>query len=81
MNENELRAVIARNGETAKRLAEYLDMAEGTLSAKIRGTQDFWLHEIKQIKEHYNLTNDELDAIFFAEKESEKCTEGAKSGQ
>ena len=66
MNKNELRAVMARYGDTAGSLARYLGMTDGTLSNKINGETDFWRKEVLQIKERYNLTAEEVDNIFFA---------------
>ena len=74
MNEKEFRAMLARNGETAKDLANALGMAEGTLSAKIRGILDFWRREIMAIKIRYNLSDDEVIRIFFALEVPCKCT-------
>lgn len=74
MKGNELRAVIARNRDTAKNLAENLGINKGTLSQKIGGKQDFWRHEIAIIKERYNLTPEDIDAIFFAPDVSSEDT-------
>jgi len=68
MNKNELMAVMARNGDSGTALAEYLGMARSTFSLKINenGTE-FTQGEISQIKSRYNLSPDEIDAIFFAD--------------
>ena len=67
MNKTELRVVMLRNGDTNKELAEYLGITEQSVSAKINenGTE-FKQGEIAKIKERYNLTADQVEAIFFA---------------
>ena len=80
MNEKELRAVLARHGDTAKTLAENLGITEQTLSAKIRGIQDFWRHEIVLIKKRYRLTKEEVDTIFFASEVSNEDTTNEEKG-
>lgn len=80
MNEKELRLVIFKNGETAKDLAIFLGMSEQTLSAKIRGIQDFWRHEVISIRDHYHLTSEEMDRIFFASEVSCQCTQNPEGG-
>lgn len=68
MNKRELMAAMARHGDTGGSLAEYLGMARSTFSQKINenGTQ-FNQGEITMIKNRYNLSPEEIDAIFFAE--------------
>ena len=67
MNKTELRVVMLRHGDTNKELAEYLGITERSVSAKINenGTE-FKQGEIAKIKERYNLTADQVEAIFFA---------------
>ena len=67
MNKTELRVVMLRHGDTNKELAEYLGITEQSVSAKINenGTE-FKQGEIAKIKERYNLTADQVEAIFFA---------------
>jgi DNA-binding Xre family transcriptional regulator len=67
MNKTELRVVMLRHGDTNKELAEYLGITEQSVSAKINenGTE-FKQGEIAKIKEKYNLTADQVEAIFFA---------------
>ncbi len=65
MNKQKFKSILALNGETQKSLAEYLKMSETTLSLKIAGRTEFSRVEIKNIKEKFNLTANELDEIFF----------------
>ena len=65
MNKQKFKSILALNGETQKSLAEYLKISETTLSLKISGRADFSRVEIKEIKEKFNLTANDLDEIFF----------------
>ena len=65
-NTNELKAEIARHGDTMITLAEKLDISTVSLSLKVNGKRDFKQREIAKIKDIYNLSNDRADAIFFA---------------
>lgn len=67
MNKTELRIVMLRNGDTNKDLAEYLGISEQSVSAKINesGTE-FKQGEIAKIKERYNLSAEQVAAIFFS---------------
>lgn len=73
MNANELRAQIARHGDTAKALAQALGMAEATLSCKLNGrrNQCFTQFEIQTIIDRYSLTAEDVMLIFFAPNVSE----------
>lgn len=66
MNKNKLRSVMALHNDTNKDLAAFLHITEQSVSAKINenGTE-FKQGEIMQIKQRYNLSSDEVDAIFF----------------
>lgn len=67
MNKNQLRSVMALNGDNDGKLAEYLGLSRSRFSAKINetGGAEFNLSEITKIKQRYNLTADEIVAIFF----------------
>lgn len=68
MNTNELRAEMARHGDTGVTLAEYLGIARNTFSAKLNSANgaEFTQGEISMIKERYNLSAAAIDEIFFA---------------
>lgn len=67
MNENELLIEIQKHNETIGQLANYLGMETQTLERKMSDDtdSDFTMGEIKKIKEHYNLTSERVDEIFF----------------
>ena len=71
MNTNLLRSYMVRHGETQEQVAAWLGITRSTLSRKMRNDDaDFTQSEIMAIKEHYCLTADEVESIFFAEKVS-----------
>lgn len=67
MNENELLIEIQKHNETIGQLANYLGIETQTLERKMSDDTDydFTMGEIKKIKEHYNLTSERVDEIFF----------------
>lgn len=67
MNKAMLRSFMALHGDTNKSLADALGITEQSLSAKANesGTE-FKQGEIAKIKERYQLTAAEVDAIFFS---------------
>ena len=68
MNKELLRSIMVLHGDTNKVLADYLGITEQSLSNKINenGTE-FKLSEMRKIRTLYNLTNDQVDRIFFAD--------------
>lgn len=71
MDKAKLKSYMALYGDTNKELAEFLGLSEQSVSYKINenGTE-FKQGEIRKIKDRYNLTPVEVDAIFFDEKVS-----------
>ncbi len=69
MQKNELISVMKKHGDRQEDLANYIGISPQRFSAKINGTggADFTRNEIQKVKEKYNLTSEEMDAIFFAE--------------
>jgi len=66
MNSNKLKAVLKENGDRQADLAAYLHMELSTLNQKINGNgTDFRQTEMLAIKRKYNLSADDMDAIFF----------------
>lgn len=66
MNKAKLKSVMTLHGDTNKDLAEFLDISEQSVSCKINenGTE-FKQGEIAKITVRYNLSPDEVVAIFF----------------
>lgn len=71
MNKAALRSVMVLHGDGNKELAECLGISEQSVSAKINenGTE-FKQGEIAKIIERYNLTAEQVEAIFFASEVS-----------
>lgn len=66
MNTNRLKAKIVENGDTQTNLATALGISLSNLNDKINGKADFRQNEIAAIKSRYQLTADDVDAIFFS---------------
>lgn len=69
MNRKLLRSKMVLFDDTNSSLAEALNISPQRLSAKINETDgaEFTQKEIKCISIRYNLTSDEIHAIFFAD--------------
>lgn len=67
MNKNRLKSVMVLYGDNNRKLAEYLDISESRFSAKINETNgaEFDKSEIFKMKQKYNLSAVDIDAIFF----------------
>lgn len=67
MNKELLRSVMVLNGETNRDLAEVLGISEQSVSNKINENKsEFKQGEIAIIRQHYNLTEEQVVNIFFA---------------
>jgi len=66
MNASLMKSYIVKNNDTQKMLAASLGIALTTLNARINGKSSFRQSEIAAIKSRYNMTADEVDAVFFA---------------
>lgn len=67
MNKRKLNAIMQLHGEFQQDLARYLQLSLSRLNAKIneyRGAQ-FRQNEIAAIQEHYSLSAEEVNEIFF----------------
>ena len=66
MNGAMLKSIMVLNGDTIRDLAEFLGKTPQSVSGKIneRGTE-FKQGEIAAIKDRYNLTPEQVNAIFF----------------
>lgn len=67
MNSQMLRSIMVLHGDTNKDLAELIGKTEQSVSNKMneKGTE-FTQGEIAKIKAKYNLTAEEVEAIFFS---------------
>lgn len=65
MNRNELKAQMARHGDTNETMAGALDMSVVSFSMKLNGRRDFTQTEIHRIIDRYNLEAPEVITIFF----------------
>lgn len=77
MNKRKLNAIMRLHGESQQDLAQYLQLSLSRLNAKIneyRGAQ-FRQNEIAAIQEHYGLSAEEVNEIFFASIVSLKDTD------
>ena len=66
MNKNELRAQMARHGDTGQTLAEALGISMQAFSEKINAKTSFKQTEIQCIINRYNLNAEDTQRIFFA---------------
>ena len=68
MNKNMLRSVMVLHNDTNSILAEYLGIADSTLSLKINETNgaEFTQGEIRKVILRYQLTAEQVMQIFFA---------------
>lgn len=65
------RALLALHSETIKDIAELIGLSPSSVYRKIDGTDgEFTQSEISKIKNHYNLSPEDVDNIFFAQKVS-----------
>jgi predicted transcriptional regulator len=71
MNTKALRSIMVLNGDTNSSLAQLLGISLQSVSNKLNenGTE-FKQGEIAKIKERYNLTAEQVEAIFFDSKVS-----------
>ena len=69
MNKNKLMAVLVAHGENQRTLADALGISRVTLSRKISEKREavFSQPEISIIRKRYNLTDEDVIGIFFAD--------------
>jgi hypothetical protein len=53
------------HGDTQEVLANYLEMSLPSVNQRIAGNVEFKAREIAKVKEKYNLTDEQVTAIFF----------------
>lgn len=74
MDKNELRAWMARNGDTNQTLARALGISAPSFSKKINAVHDFRQTEIQKIINRYNLSAAAVERIFFDNEVEQKET-------
>lgn len=67
MNENELKAAIARNGLSIPKLAKEIHIGKKALYQKVKGRSQFTQKEICSISKILHLEEEDVLQIFFAE--------------
>lgn len=67
MNSSEMKAVMKRYDDTQEKLADAMGLQISGINARINGHVDFRASEIRLIKNRYNLSAEETDAIFFSD--------------
>lgn len=67
VNKNLLKSKQVLNGDTDAELAAALGISPQTYSAKINGKVEFIAREIKDIRNRYQLSDDDVMNIFFAD--------------
>lgn len=65
MNKRAFRAKMEYFGDTYESLATFLGLSLQSVSNKVNGNYPFNQTEISKLKEKWNLTNDEVNEIFF----------------
>ena len=80
MNANLLKAKMALHGDNGTDLAAALGISPSGVSNRLNGNQPFTLAEVQIIIERYNLTPEEVIAIFFTQKVAECETNIAMCG-
>lgn len=66
MNTQLLKSKIIENGETQAQLAQAIGMSASNLNDKINGKVAFRQNDIAAIRQHYHLSAEDVDLIFFA---------------
>ena len=61
-----LKAMLVAHNSSAKELTSVINKSIDAVYKKMNGSTEFTREELSRIKEHYNLTVDEMSAIFFA---------------
>jgi len=65
VNGNELRAEIVRNGLSVPKIADIIGIGKKSFYSKLKGETQFKQKEISDLKRMLNLSNEQVNAIFF----------------
>lgn len=66
MDKKELLSKMAKHGDNQSELAKFLGLTQSALSARMNGHTDFRQKEMNAIRKRYDLSADDMEAIFFA---------------
>ena len=78
-NRQALHVIMRMNHETPAQLAEVLGMTEDMLQKKLKASS-LTSDEINMIKQHYNLSAEQAELIFFTEYELKSLKKKANAG-
>lgn len=67
-NSAKLKGKMVESGLNQTRIAEQLGMTIASFNYKVNNKTEFKASEIKKLSEILHLTNDDVNAIFFADK-------------
>lgn len=67
-NREKLKGKIVENGLTQEQLADMLGITIATFNYKVNNKSEFKASEIKKLASVLHLTDEEVNAIFFADK-------------
>jgi len=67
-NENKFKGAVVAAGKTTSDVADALNINLTTLYRKLQRDGDFSREEIQKVKEFLNLSSEEANEIFFADK-------------
>lgn len=73
-NTNKFKSVLLEKGITMKKLSEITGISQTSLSYKSNNHRQFLAKEISLIQKELDLSNEERDAIFFAQEVDYKST-------
>lgn len=71
-----LKCVLCRFGDNYETLSEKLGITKRSVINKMNGDTEWTLKELRIIRKVYNLTDEQVMEIFFAEKVSQTETGG-----
>lgn len=67
VNPIEFKIAQIRAGVSKEDIVKYLGVNPATIYRKFNGESDFTLSELRKLKKMLNLTNEDVDRIFFSE--------------
>lgn len=68
LNKRLLKSIMVANGDSAKDVADYLNISYASLSLRMNGHTQFGINDITALIKRYGLTPEQVYDIFFAVK-------------